>query len=330
MMLRAALVGCGKIGSEFADDPRAPGIHSHAGAYAASRRTKLVAVCDQDPNRAERCARRWGLDRYYSSLDRMLAEEDLDIISVCTPDETHAQVLRRILDVGNVRGILAEKPLAMTARDGQDLVRRAKRANVVIAVNYIRRYATTIQRAQRMVSAGGLGDLQALNGTYTKGTLHNGTHWFDLARWMAGDVRRVRAGLGQDDRPTDPTWDVELAFSNGTRGHLQGIDARHYDLFEIDVLGTQGRLRLTESGHAIQVEQVAPSRRYSGYRTLAPKRANARGFRDVLLHAVNDLARCIDSGAQPRCTAADGLAAIRIAQAVQRSSTTGTWVTVTS
>ncbi|HLM69345.1 MAG TPA: hypothetical protein VK358_17530, partial [Longimicrobium sp.] len=62
---RAALVGCGMIGSRFADDPRMRGdVFTHAEAYTRSERTELVAVCDAGAEAAAGCGARWGVPAF--------------------------------------------------------------------------------------------------------------------------------------------------------------------------------------------------------------------------------------------------------------------------
>ena len=112
MTWRAAVIGCGKIGSEFADDSRVPGFYSHAGAYAECAATRLVAVCDSDPEKLERCGWLWQVEARYRDARRLLEEVRPDIISICTPDRTHAELLELALATPGVRAVLVEKPLA--------------------------------------------------------------------------------------------------------------------------------------------------------------------------------------------------------------------------
>ncbi|HLY08074.1 MAG TPA: Gfo/Idh/MocA family oxidoreductase, partial [Planctomycetota bacterium] len=75
MGYRAVLIGCGRMGSDMADDPRIQGITTHAASYRACSRTDLVAVCDADPNRAARCAERWKVPSVYSNLPDLLSQQ---------------------------------------------------------------------------------------------------------------------------------------------------------------------------------------------------------------------------------------------------------------
>ena len=118
---RVAIVGCGWAGSRYDERPADGTRFSHAGAYADFPRTTVVAVCDADPGRATECARFWDIASAYSDLSAMLREATPDLVSVCTPDATHAAVIRACLECKSVKGLLAEKPLAMNLDDALDV-----------------------------------------------------------------------------------------------------------------------------------------------------------------------------------------------------------------
>src|SRR6267143_5411046 len=140
MVYRAALIGCGKIGSEFDDNPRVNGVYSHAGAYTACSATELFAVCDTDPNRLSRSAEKWNVAGTFRDARQMLAETRPDIVSICTPDSTHYELLRAALSTPGVRAVFAEKPLAAELDQANEIVEEAGRRSVLLAVNYTRRY----------------------------------------------------------------------------------------------------------------------------------------------------------------------------------------------
>jgi len=323
MVLRAAVIGCGKIGSEFADDPRIEGIHSHAGAYAACPETQLVAVCDSDPVKLEQCGKRWQVAARYLDPRQMFAENKTDIVSICTPDATHYDLIRAAIQTHGVRAVLAEKPLALRLDHAREVVSLAKQRGIVLAVNYIRRYADTHIWLKEKLDAGEIGKLQTIGGYYSKGILHNGTHWIDLARFFAGEVVRVWGIDTRKESNDDPTLDVILEFESGVSGHLQGCDASAFSIFEMDLIGTRGRARLLDSGYVVEIDQVAPSAYFSGYLELKRKERIERGLGSVLLNAVQDLVNCVKENRTPRCAGEDGVAALKIALAGRASAQSG-------
>ena len=91
----------------------------------------------------------------------------------------------------------------------------------------------------------------------------------------------------------------------------------------MDIVGTQGRVRLYDSGHRVEWCEVGDSVRYRGYRALARVDDRESDLRDSILHAVDDLVRSIESGTSPRCNGADAVAALRIATLAVRSAQAG-------
>jgi predicted dehydrogenase len=327
-MLRAAVIGCGKIGSEFADDPRVPGIYTHAGAYAACAATELAGVCDVDPERAERCAARWGLTAPFTDAAALLDRLHPDLVSICTPDATHASLLELVLRTPGVRGVLAEKPLALDLDTAVQLSALAAERGVVLAVNYSRRYASGHRAARDLIAGGGIGRVQTLSGFYTKGVRHNGSHWFDLARWIAGAIASVESFPAAPAYGVDPTPDVRLQFVSGASAYLHGCAADAFTVFEMDVVATAGRVRFSEAGHRIDTYRTVPDPRYGGYTALQHESSRDGGLTDVLLAAVEDLVAAVDAGVAPRCTGADGVEALRIAAAAADSLASSSVVTL--
>jgi predicted dehydrogenase len=327
-MFRAAIIGCGQIGSTFADDPLVDGIYSHAGAYDRCAATDLVAVCDVDAGAADRCAARWNVAQSFTSLSGLLDETAPELVSICSPDATHAEVLERVLECRHVRGILAEKPLALNLADAERLARRARDRGVALAVNYTRRHTLGHGTVQQRIASGELGEIQTVSGRYTKGVLHNGTHWFDLARWLVGDVTAVQAHHSTERRQGDPDLDVYLRFENGARAALLSCRSELFSIFEMDIVGTSGRFVMYDSGHRLQRWDVQNSSRYSGYRALVRVEETESDMRDSILHAVEDLVQCVETGRRPQCDGDDAVSALRIGTLAVQSALEGREIAV--
>lgn len=322
MTLRAALLGCGWIGSEFRTDTAA-GIYNHAAAYHACAETQLVAICDRDPLKLEQAGKRWQVDARFSDAVELLAKTQPEIVSVCTPDSTHYAVIKAVLETGSVRAILAEKPLAMDLSEAQELVALAKRRGIALAVNYSRRYSDGHVSLRDRVRNGEFGRLVTVGGFYTKGTLHNGTHWFDLARLLVGEITDVTGFDFLREGGADPTFDAVLRFAGGTSGHLQAFDAKAGTLFEMDIVGTQGRVRVVEPAGRFVVSRVTGSETFPGYQVFGAEEILPARNSDTVLHAVEDLVRCVRKGDVPRCSGEDGVAAVRVGHAIRESVKTG-------
>jgi predicted dehydrogenase len=303
------VLGCGAIGAGSGAEPHPDvGVITHAGAYAACPETELVAVADADPRRAAEAARRWGA-RPYRDAAELLAEARPEIVSVATPDPTHAALLEQCLRAPGVRAVLAEKPLALDVDAARGLVALARERGVALAVNYSRRFAPAFQRLREDL---GVGALQHVHGLYVKGLAHNGTHWLDLLRMLAGDPVAVRGFDRLRESGPDPTLDAELTLPGGAGARLAGLDTRQFTAFEMDLVGTHGRVRISESGHVIERWTVGEDPRHPGYRVLEPTERITGALRDTTLHAVNQLVR-----GETACTGEDGVAALELVEAIR-------------
>jgi predicted dehydrogenase len=324
-MYRAAVIGCGKIGSELSVDPFLKGdVFTHAEAYTDCANTELLALADSDPAKLEAAASLWGTKANYASAADLVANERLDIVSICTPTSTHGEVLRAVLDSAHPpRGILCEKPLGMTLAESETMAELAAKKNVVLATVYMRRYANNFRALKKFLDEGGIGKLQTVTGLYIKGTFHNGTHWFDMLRYLCGEVVAVSGLNNLRETRDDPTLDVALRLESGVFATLRACDHTAYTVFEMELFGTGGRVRIVDSGFEIEVYKPMPSVRYAGYVELQRVPMDFGDRRDLMLNAVEDMVECLDTGKEPLCTAHDGVEAARIADAAMRSPNGG-------
>lgn len=324
MAYRAALIGCGKIGSEFADDPRITDIYTHAGAYTACPDTNLVAVCDTDGDKVKKCGVRWGVSRTFQDFEMMIEETHPEIISICTPDSTHKSIICEVMEHRCIRAIYAEKPLALSLGDAREILDLAQARNITLAVNYFRRYALTIQDLRRDITEEKcIGEIQTVSCVYTKGILHNGTHLLDLARYLIGEIVSVQGFQNRRSDSRDPSLDAYLHFGNGASGFIHGCDEKVFDICEMDIIGSGGRIRILDSGHTIERYEVRDDPHYSGYRGLSLKEKDSRGMTDTLLHGVEDLVSCLNHKKVPLCSGYDGYTALNLGLAIRVSASTG-------
>jgi predicted dehydrogenase len=246
-----------------------------------------------------------------------------EIVSVCRPDATHAELVEAALRTPGVRAVLAEKPLALDAGAARSLADLARERGVVLAVAHFRRFAPGLRSLRDELAAGAIGELQHVAGVYVKGLLHNGTHWLDLLRFLAGEPVAVRGWDRFGEGGEDPTLDAELTLEGGAGARLAGLDTNAYTAFEMDLVGTRGRVRLAEAGHVLERWDVADDERHPGYRVLRARPPERGVLRDALLHAVADVVRCVREDAEPACSGEDGAAAVVLAEAIRASAAAG-------
>jgi predicted dehydrogenase len=194
--LNAAVVGVGFIGVAHVEALRRLGVN-------------VVGVVGSTPERAEAKAHASNLPRVYESLEELTADPAVDVVHIASPNHAHAEQVRAVLDAG--KHVVCEKPLALTARDTADLVRRAEATGRVHAVCYNMRFYPLCHQMRSMVASGSIGEPRFVTGSYLQdwlllptdwnwrlepakaGALRAvadiGSHWLDLARFVTG--RRI-------------------------------------------------------------------------------------------------------------------------------------------
>lgn len=172
--IRVALVGAGNIA------------HCHIAAYKRLSFVRTVCVCDINRERAEAFAREFCIERVYDRLDEMLEKEELDAVSVCTWNSAHAPVTLACLRRG--LNVLCEKPLAMNAREAQEMCSAARQAGKLLMPGFCTRYEEGPRLLRQRVQAGDLGEIYYLKATYLRRHGYPGGWFGDGARSGGGPV----------------------------------------------------------------------------------------------------------------------------------------------
>ena len=128
----------------------------HVRAYVQHPSAELVGICDLDESRAKQVAEEFGVPRWYGNLDDLLAE-DLDGLSVATPDTSHAAVTIKAAKKGV--HVLVEKPLATTIEECEKMIAAAAANGVFLMVDWHNRWNPPCFHAWKAVRNGELGDI---------------------------------------------------------------------------------------------------------------------------------------------------------------------------
>lgn len=286
---RVGIIGAGNIAALFDQN--------HARAYSLHPNFKICGFVDIDYKKAQAAAKKWG-GRAYSTISEFITQAQPQIISVCTPDDTHALVIKQLKNSGIIGGIL-EKPLAPNLAQAETLI-RALPAKSKFLVNYSRLFVPEFIKLKHQITAGAYGNLLTGTGYYSKGLFHNGSHLISLLLWFFGPIKSV-VKLGQvlDFTKVDPSISAALTFAGGSQVVIQAVDRRYYNLFELDLLFERGRVRIVDSGFKIEIYRVVPNRKFKGYRSLTKKQAITTSLDHALEFAVANLSDWLEGKTQP-------------------------------
>src|SRR5262245_2476590 len=246
MPLRVGVIGTGNIGR----------IHSRM--YSSDPLAGLVAVCDTVREKADAFAEQFGARAYYS-VDEMLKDAGLDLVSVTTagPENGGHHFEPAMQALGAGVNVLCEKPLSNEIEKARELVRTARARNLYLGVNLNHRFVPPAARAHEWVREGRLGELCFVNMALWIRNPNETSPWFhmralhshsiDVMRYFAGDVVKVQAFMKMaSHRQTWSNCSVNMLFANGAVGHLTGsydMTTRH-PIERCEVAGTKGRFVL--------------------------------------------------------------------------------------
>lgn len=326
MKYSAAVVGCGRIGCGFDDDPKRKYIATHAGAYNLVEDTKLVALVDSDIEKLKKYGQKFNAGGRYTDYREMLEGEQPDIVSICTWNSTHHEIITESVKSG-VKAIFCEKPITDNLETAEAAVRLCEDNKVLLFIDHQRRFDEMHQEVRDYISEGMLGRIQQASFFYTTGIANTGSHMFDLLRFFLGDVEWVSAveSMNKSPNKSDPNLDGVLKFKNGVFCSIHACDVKDYLIFELDILGGGGRIRITNSGFDLDYFKVDESEFFRGYRELLKtdppiKTDRPRNF---MVNGVKHIVKCLDGKDKPLSSGVDGLKALELICAFHESAKKG-------
>ena len=223
-MLRLGIIGTGNMAA------------SHAENYQGIRGVKLAACCDLEADRVRKFAARFKIPRTYTDPAALLDSEELDAVSVVTPDASHAAMSLAAIQHG--LAVLCEKPLATRLADARRMREAARARGVVTHVNFSYRNAACVQAAAARIRKGDIGRVLHVEASYLQSWLVQDT-WGD---WRTADTF---------------TW--RLSRRHGSAGTLGDIGCHVYDLAAF-LCGPIQEIscRLATFDKGVPAEQIGP------------------------------------------------------------------------
>ena len=249
--IRAGIIGCGKVGP------------FHAAAYQKIEGCELCAVYDVQEDRAEAFAQQFGA-KAYNSIEAMVKDCGLDVVSVCTPHPVHRQAAVEALHCG--ANIAIEKPLASSLEDCDAILEAAQEHNAVGTAICQRRFFPPSLRIRKAIDEGKIGkpilgtvnmygwrDMAYYASDPWRGTwkgegggvlVNQAPHQLDLLLWYMGEVDEL---YGMWDTLNHPGLEVEdtalavIRFKNGGLGNIVVSNSQNPALYgKVHVHGSSG------------------------------------------------------------------------------------------
>jgi predicted dehydrogenase len=197
---------------------------------------RTVGIASRTRERAEEVARARGVPKVYDTYHDLLADPEIQVVDIGVPPQNQPEVIREVVKhAKHIHGVLAQKPLAMSLAEGEEIVRLCADAGIVLAVNQNMRHDQSVRACRDLLTRGMLGepvlgtiDMRAIphwmpwsRGLKSLSTYIMSIHHLDCFRYWFGDPVRVMASTRPDPRTGFPHTDginlYILEFANGCR-----------------------------------------------------------------------------------------------------------------
>ena len=347
--LKVGLIGAGSISS------------FHAAGYKKLANVEIYAVCDLKRERAEASRQAFGAKYAFTDYEELLKLKELDAVSVCTWNNTHAPVTIASLQAG--KHVLCEKPLATNAKEAEAMSAAAGQAGKLLMVGFVRRFCRNTRILKDFIDSGYLGDLYFAKTQYIRrcgnpcgwfsdrqrsggGPLIDlGVHMIDLARYLMGKPKATAVS--------------GVTFANiGPRNNIKGliryraVDFDDYcnveDFAAAFIRFDNGAVLTVETSFSQHIKEEQVALEVFGTKagaTLEPKLELHSELQDYLVDITpvysveNDFAvffeqeiahfvDCIVNGTECLAPSEDGVELMRILDAIYESAGTGKEVSI--
>lgn len=192
--LKVAVIGCGNIGTT-----------AHIPAYMADGTAEIVWFCDLITERAEEQQKKVGTGKVTTDYHEVLADPEVDAISVCTPNTLHSEITVAALAAG--KHVLCEKPAAYNYEEAAKMQEARVKSGKILNIGVVNRFNDSVRKIKELVDAGTLGEIYhvyvsfrahrsipGLGGAFTTKAIAGGgalidwgVHYLDIVMYCTGD-----------------------------------------------------------------------------------------------------------------------------------------------
>ena len=322
---KAVVIGIGNIGMMYDFDSLRPHPSSHVMGYCENDVFELTGVVESDSSK-ETLLRKFSKDTlFFKTLEEAFTKEafvSADVISICTPPDTHFEILKFLADrdIGSI--YFCEKPLVNSTEEARELKNLMTGKRQVIIPNITRRWNTGLRKIIDMIRSEQFGKLLKIHVRYTRGIFNTGSHMFDLIHMWTGDrIRRVKV---LSETPTSAVPERSFSFyfelGNNVSGFAEAMDDRNYYLFEYDLFFSDGKIEVRDCGDTVIYYKTDHHHLYSEFRELKPIDQISGLLSDSgMRNAIANIERSLQKTDEPYCALEDAICPLYIAEALEKS-----------
>jgi UDP-N-acetylglucosamine 3-dehydrogenase len=332
--MNVGVIGCGMISKR-----------AHLPAYRSLEGVNLIAVSDLEENKAKSSAKKFGISKWFTDYHELL-KEDLDLVSVCTPVFTHAQITKDAAKAGI--NVLVEKPMAASLQEADEMIDACRQSGVQLCILHNFRFVPCLLDARKRIVEGRIGRLLSIQATkhdplpmiwshsswfyYKWGILDDiGIHMIDAINFLCdAELEQVKV-IARDFTDNMECFNHILCLMSFKSKTIVSLDLSYVSGClenSIKVYGSAGTLNIDVRNNHIQeihgystpLEDLKSYTKKS-FKTMAAA-LNKSYFKGTLLYhrqIIKDFISSITEGREPPVPGEEGRKAIAVAEAIKNS-----------
>jgi len=362
-MYTGKLLKIGMIGHGFIARAHANAFVQVGHFFDSPYRMQLRVICGRDRDKTTEMAKRWGWEEVTSDWRSVVERRDIDVVDIATPNALHAPIALAAAAAGKM--IWCEKPLALSARQAEEMAEATKDLPNLIWFNY--RRVPAIAFAKTLLDQRRLGQIYHYRGLYLNQSGNDPqkasgwryqriqagsgalgdlmSHSIDLALYLNGPLTEISAmsHTFQAGRDVDDAVALLARFANGSTGTLEAtryaIGCRNGNAFAIH--GSGGMLAFDlERMNRLKFWDATEPAQFAGRRDIMVtgpnhpfwenfwKPGHEIGYEHTFIATLADFLRALDRGEPFHPNFEDGLKVQRLLEAIEQSASSATWVKV--
>lgn len=330
----------------------------HLQSYQNNSNAELYAVCDLNEERAQKAADKYGASKVYTDYRELLADPAIEAVSICTWNNTHAEISIAALEAG--KHVLVEKPLCRTVEDALRIQEAVAASGKLLQVGFVRRYDANAQLLRSMVDKGEFGELYYAKATTIRrlgnpggwfadkersggGPLIDiGVHVIDLCWYMMGRPKAVSVSantyrkLGNRSNVKnlsfykaadyDPSQNTVEDLANALIRFENGASLLVDVSFTLHAKDNEGAVKLygDKGGFEIDPEMVIVTEKEDTILNIYPQ-TDHKGFNfdGAFQNEINHFIDCVQQGNTPISPVEDGVEIMKILCGIYESAAKG-------
>lgn len=325
--VRMGVLGCGR--------------HAYIGHfpwYYKNPHAEIVAVYSRTEVHAMKAVKRWKAKQWYTDYKKLLARNDIDAVSITTPVGLHKEMVIASARAG--KHILCEKPMTLSSKEAEEMIKVAKENNVLLMPGFCHRFYQLNTKVKKFIEEKKLGELIMFHNRFNLDVNYEGT-WFadkkkagggvimdcgihsvDLFRWLVGEVESVSGCMGTFVQKMDveDTGIIMLRSKKGVLGVIELSWSTPSSENTVETYGSNGTAIVDYNKNELRYKMK------KGRWTIIRNEESyeKQVFKKEIEHFVN----CVITKKQPVVNEQDGLRSLKIIEAVYHSVKEREWIKV--